>query len=192
MDTRGDQYYIKEVNSGNTPAFRYLVEKYQDRVFNLALRICGSREDAEEIAQDAFMKSFRSLKGFRMQSSFSTWLYRIVYNTAITHLRGTRKNTVSIDEFPASFPDFREGNKSEMEAEKEYRNALINFALQKLSEADRGLIALHYFEELNIDEVADATGISKSNVKVRLFRARARMLEVLQNVDKKNAVCHEQ
>jgi RNA polymerase sigma-70 factor (ECF subfamily) len=87
MDYKDDTIYIRQVLEGKINAFSYLVDKHKDKAYNLAFRICGNREEAEEIAQDAFLKAFRSLKKFQMKSSFSTWLYRIVYNTAIFQLK---------------------------------------------------------------------------------------------------------
>jgi RNA polymerase sigma factor (sigma-70 family) len=192
MDYKGDIFYITQVLNGNNLAFNYLVEKHKDRVYNLAFRICGNREDAEEAAQDAFLKAFKSLKGFRMRSSFSTWLYRIVYNSSVSSVRTRKNNLVSIEEFPADYNDFTGINTSEEEAERDYRNALINFALQKIDEEERGLITLRYYEDMSIEEISEATGIGKSAVKVKLFRARAKMLETIEKVEKRKGIYHEQ
>ncbi len=106
MDPKDEIYFIRQVLEGKINAFSYLVDKHKDKAFNLAFRICGNREEAEEVAQDAFLKAYRSLKDFRRKSSFATWLYRIVYNTAISLVR-TRKNRIlSVEEFPADAVDF--------------------------------------------------------------------------------------
>lgn len=191
MDYKGDIFYIGQVLDGNINAFTRIVEKHKDHAYNLALRICGNREDAEEIAQDAFMKAYRSLKGFKMKSSFSTWLYRIVYNTAVSLVRTRKKGVLSLDEFPAEASDFLSNSSSGEEAEKEYRNSLVNFALQKIGEDDRALITLYYYEELETGEISEITGISKSNVKVKLFRARQKMVEIIEKVEKNNLIYHE-
>lgn len=191
MDYKGDTYYINQVLEGKINAFSSIVERHKDHVFNLALRICGNREEAEEIAQDAFMKAFRSLKGFRMKSSFSTWLYRIVYNTSVSLVRTRKKGILSLDEFPADSKDFIGNNTSEEEAENQYRNSLINFALQKISDEERAIITLYYFEELNTEEIAEITGLGKSNIKVKLFRARQKMGEIIEKTEKKNLIYHE-
>ena len=80
MDYKGDIYYIGQVLDGKTNVYAHIVDRHKDHAYNLALRICGNREDAEEIAQDAFVKAYRSLTNFKMKSSFATWLFRIVYN----------------------------------------------------------------------------------------------------------------
>jgi RNA polymerase sigma-70 factor (ECF subfamily) len=136
MDPKGDIYYISQVLEGKVNTFSYLVDRHKDKAFNLAFRICGNREEAEEIAQDAFLKAYRSLKYFKMKSSFATWLYRIVYNTAISLVRSRKKGLLSIEEFPADAVDFLGFNKNEDEAADDYRNSLVNFALQKMEKED--------------------------------------------------------
>jgi RNA polymerase sigma-70 factor (ECF subfamily) len=191
MEYKGDIFYIEQVLEGKCNAFGYIVNRHQDKAYNLAFRIVGSHEEAEEIAQDSFLKAYRSLKGFKMKSSFATWLYRIVYNTAISHVRVKKKGVLSLEDFPADAADFIGSNSSEEEAEREYRTSLINFALQKINEEERGLISLYYYEEMSAEEISDVTGISKSNIKVKLFRARQKMLEIIEKVEKKKLICHE-
>jgi RNA polymerase sigma-70 factor, ECF subfamily len=191
MDPRADIFYIEQVLEGKINAFSYLVDRHKDKAFNLAFRICGKREEAEEIAQDAFLKAFRSLREFRMRSSFSTWLFRIVYNTAISLVRARKKGTLSIEEFPADAVDFLGINRNEEEAVDDYRNSLVNFALQKISDEERGLITLYYYNDLDTSGISRITGISKSNVKVRLFRARKKMAEIIRNVERKQVIYGE-
>jgi RNA polymerase sigma-70 factor (ECF subfamily) len=191
MNYKGDIAYIAQVLAGNANAFCYIVDRHKDKAYNLAFRICGNKEEAEEIAQDAFLKAYRALGGFKMKSSFATWLYRIVYNTAISYVRVRKKGILSLEDFPVDATDFIGNNTSEEEAEKEYRSSLINFALQKISEEERGLITLYYFEEMSTDEITDVTGISKSNIKVKLFRARHKMMEIIEKVENKKFIYHE-
>lgn len=188
MDYKGDIFYIDQILKGRTDAFEFIVNRHKDRVFNLALRICGNREDAEEIAQDSFLKAYRCLSGFKMKSSFSTWLYRIVYNTAISVIRINRKGTLSLEDFPAIARDFHSENNTEEEADREYRNSLLSFALQKITEEERGLISLYYYEELSNDEISSITGLPKSTIKVKLFRARQKMLEIIEKTEKKKYI----
>jgi RNA polymerase sigma-70 factor (ECF subfamily) len=187
MTYKGDIYYIKEVLSGNTNAFTFLVNRHKDHAFNLALRICGNREEAEEIAQDAFLKVFRSLGEFRFKAGFATWLYKIVYNTSISYLRTRKRVVVSLDEFPADANDFIGVCDSEEEAEREYRNALVNFALSTLGDEERAMITLYYYEEMSLEEISAITSISKDNIKIRLFRARRKMLEAIKKNEREEA-----
>jgi RNA polymerase sigma factor (sigma-70 family) len=191
MDYKGDRYYIEQILAGNNNSFSYIVERHKNQAYNLAFRISGNHEEAEELAQDSFLKAYRSLKTFKMKSSFATWLYRIVYNTSISHVRIKKKGVLSLEDFPADATDFIGTNTSEEEAEQEYRNSLVNFAMQKISEEERGLISLYYYEEMTTDEISEVTGVSKSNVKVKLFRARQKMLEIIDKVEKKKLIYHE-
>jgi RNA polymerase sigma factor (sigma-70 family) len=191
MEYKGDKAYIEQVLSGKLSAFTYIIDHHKDKAFNLAFRICGNREEAEEITQDSFLKAYRSLNGFKMKSSFATWLYRIVYNTSISYIRVRKKGVLLLEDFPADATDFVRDNSTEEEADKEYRNALVAFALQKINEEERGLITLFYYEDMSSDEISEVTGISKSNIKVRLFRARQKMLEIIEKVEKKKLVYHE-
>jgi RNA polymerase sigma-70 factor (ECF subfamily) len=191
MEYRGDIFYIGQVLEGKVNAFSHIVDRHKDHVFNLAVKICGNREDAEEVAQDSFIKAFRSLSGFKMKSSFATWLYRIVYNSSISHLRSRKKGILSIEEFPADASDFLSGFTDEEEALEQYRRSLVSFALQKLGEEERAIITLFYYEGMDTEKIAAVTGISRQNVKVRLFRARQKMSEIIVNAEKKNIIYHE-
>jgi RNA polymerase sigma factor (sigma-70 family) len=191
MDYKGDIYYIKQILAGNSNSFSYIVDRHKDKAYNLAFRICGNREEAEELAQDSFLKAFKSVKSFQMKSSFATWLYRIVYNTSISHVRIKKKGILSLEDFPADATDFIGSDTTEQEAENEYKSSLVNFALQKINEEERGLVSLYYYEEMSTDEISDVTGISKSNIKVKLFRARKKMLEIIEKVEKKKLIYHE-
>jgi RNA polymerase sigma-70 factor (ECF subfamily) len=191
MDHLDDIEHIKKVLEGNVNAFSYFVDKHKDRAYNLAYRICGNHEEAEEIAQDSFLKAFRSLDRFKMESSFATWLYRIVYNTSISHIRIKKKKVLSLEDFPAGAIDFTIDNPGEEEANKEYKNSLINYALKKIKEEERGLISLYYYEDMSMEEISELTGIGKQNIKVKLFRARKRMLEIIENAEKKKLVPYE-
>jgi RNA polymerase sigma factor (sigma-70 family) len=191
MDYKGDIFYINQVLEGKVNAFSYIVDRHKNNVFNLALRICGNREDAEEVAQDSFLKAFRSLDGFKMKSSFSTWLYRIVYNSSISVIRKRKQSILSLDEFPADAEDFLSDFTSEEEALDEYRKSLVSFALLKLGEDERAIITLFYYEEMDTEEISLVTGISRQNVKVKLFRARQKMNEIIVNAEKKNIIYHE-
>jgi RNA polymerase sigma factor (sigma-70 family) len=191
MEYKGDIKYIEQVLAGNLNAYSHLVDRYKDKAFNLAFRICCNTEEAEEVAQDSFLKAFRSLRSFKMKSSFSTWLYRIVFNTSISHVRARKNRVLSLEDFPADATDFIGYDANEEEADEEYRKSLVNFALQKLADEERALVTLFYYEEMNLDEIAEVTGINKTNLKVRLFRARRKMQEVIEKAEKKNLVYHE-
>ncbi len=190
MDHRDDIFYINEVLRGNTASYSQLIDRHKDKVFNLAFRICSNREEAEEIAQDAFLKAYRSLKDFKGKSIFSTWLYRIAYNTAISLVRSKRKGIVSIDDLPPGIADFVDYSGSG-EDETDYRNYIVNFALQRISEEERGLITLYYFYDLDHEEISKITGISRTNIKVKMLRARRKIAEIIKKVEKENVIYNE-
>lgn len=192
MDRKADILsYIDKVLEGNVNAYSVIVDRHKDRVYNLAFRICCNHEEAEEISQDSFLKAYRALGSFKRKSSFSTWLYRIVYNTAISQVRAKRREVLSLEDFPADAADFIGTGTTEEEDENEYRRSLLDFAFQKISDEERSLITLHYYEDMSTEELSEITGISKSNIKVKLFRARQKMLQVIENTENKKTVSYE-
>jgi len=175
-----DRYYINLILSGNKEAFSSIVERHKDNVYNLALKICGNREDAEEVAQDSFVKAFRALSSFKGKSSFATWLYRIVYNTSMTFVRKNKLDILRLEEFPVDCVDFIRSNAMEEEAEIEYMKILLSYAMQKLDHEDRAIVTMHYYQDLSYSEICSITGLSRSNIKVRLFRTRKKMQEIIE------------
>lgn len=177
MSLKEDSYYISEVLSGNTSAYAKLVEKYQSLAYTLALRMVKNSQDAEEIAQDAFVKAYASLKSFRGQSKFSTWLYRIIYNTSISMLRKKQLEMVKIDEKPEFV--FNLVHHDDLNEENEYTLKALEKALEILDPDERFLITLYYYKDVSVDEISEITGLSASNVKVKLFRSRKKLHEKL-------------
>jgi RNA polymerase sigma-70 factor (ECF subfamily) len=172
MMTLSDTHLINRILEGDTAGFAILVDRYKDLAFTIACRITGNREDAEEIVQDAFVKAFRSLSSFRRQSRFSTWLYRIVYNAAISKKRLKGITMQRLDDHPHT--DFLPDADPDPEAE---RREMLEKAMLKLPEEDRVVLTLYYIEELPVEEIHQVTGLSKANVKIRLFRARKKLQE---------------
>lgn len=179
-----DQDLIKQVLSGNRQAFASLVDRYKDYVFTVVLRLVKVREEAEEIAMDVFMKVYKNLGQFGGQAKFSTWLYSIAYRTSIDFLRLKKRPIVSLDqeEVPWSLSDQKsQGPIEQLQADELSRE--INLLIQGLGANDAALISLFYLQEQNIDEIAIITGLSKSNVKVRLFRIRTKLKTILEKTD---------
>ncbi|MFW6275762.1 MAG: sigma-70 family RNA polymerase sigma factor, partial [bacterium] len=98
MEGKDDNFYIEEVLKGKTNYFSYIVERYQDIVFSIAFKVLKNREDAEEMAQESFIKAYKSLHTFRGKAKFSTWMYRITYNTCISEVRKRKINFTSTDD----------------------------------------------------------------------------------------------
>lgn len=177
MVQHNDIQVIERVLSGSTRDFEILVNRHKDLAFTIAYRLLNNREDAEEATQDAFIKAYRSLQGFRKESSFSTWLYRIVYNTAISMKRLKKPAFQNIDDIP-SVSEASDAPKYDFDAIAE-RSYLLEKAMMRIPEEDRVLITLFYLNESGVDEIHSITGLSKSNVKVRLFRARKKLQEIV-------------
>lgn len=175
-----DQYYITRVIEGDTQAFAVLVNQYKDMVFSLALKMIRQREEAEELAQDAFVKAYRSLAGFKNDSRFSTWLYTITYNTCLDRLRKNKRQqqVISTDEYYGhllmSISDTLEI------MEKQERELLIKESLNQLPEEDSFLLTLFYFEEQSVKEIGQIMAINANHVKIKLFRSRKKLATVLQ------------
>ena len=172
---------IEQTLAGNQFAYADLVKRHQRFVFTLALRFAKGREDAEEIAQDCFVKAYRSLASFQGQSKFSTWLYSIVYTTAMTFLRKKRVDTDSIDD-ESTFVQV-ENHESAYDtnnAENKSRSYYLNQAIEQLLPDDITIITLFYKGEQSLEEIAQTMGIETNTVKVKLFRARQRLKEKLE------------
>jgi len=181
MNHNQDQHYIEKVILGDTNAFSVLIDRYKHMVFTLALKIIKNREDAEEVAQDVFLKAYRVLATFKGDSKFSTWLYKIAHYKSLDYLK-KNKRTVSTTQIDISdeynIPSFDNALEA-MEVDE--RKATIKEALKELSEVDNVLITLHYFEELSLKEISKITGVQANTVKVRIFRSRKRLAEILKN-----------
>lgn len=174
-----DNLYLRLVLEGDVSKFSYFIDKYKGVAFSIAYRIVNSREDAEEVVQDAFLKAFRSLGKFRMGSKFSTWFYRIVVNTSLSRVR-------TVSPKPGSLDQEESGDVPDESVESAYRSlelteqkAIINEAMNELSTEDRLLLTLYYLSENSIEEITGITGILRENVKMKLHRARNRMYKVL-------------
>ena len=167
--------------TGDQSAYADLVKRHQRFVFTLAMRFAKSREDAEEIAQDCFIKAYRSLASFQQQSKFSTWLYSIVYTTSMTFLRKKRVNTDSIDDENTyiQLENQSSGFKNNM-AETKSRSYYLNQAIAQLLPDDAAIISLFYMGEQSLEEIGQTLGIEANTVKVKLFRARQRLKEKLE------------
>jgi len=138
-------------------------------IFTIALRMLQHHEEAEEVAQDVFIKAYKSLSAFNRKSKFSTWIYRITYNTSVSKLRSQKKfhETTSIGDYD------RPGNTDTVaDQEKKEENEIIRNCILRLPENERIIVTLFYFEDHSIREIAEITGMSESNVKVKLFRSR--------------------
>ena len=179
-----DQALIAATLKGDQKAFKTLVERYERYAFNLAFRIMKVREEAEEVAQDAFVKAYRSLDKFRGDSKFVSWLYTIIYREAIDRLRRKDPMRVELEAEPAA-EHWESPEDTGLDLlQQEERSALIRRALDSLRPAEAAVLTLFYLDEQSLRETADITGMTESNVKVVLFRGRKNLLEAIQQIRK--------
>ncbi len=172
---------IEQTLAGNQSAYADLVKRHQRFVFTLAMRFAKRREDAEEIAQDCFIKAYRSLSSFQKQSKFSTWLYSIVYTTAMTSLRKKRVDTDSIDDEDIYIQvESQTSGYDVNDVENKSRSFYLNQAIEQLLPDDATIITLFYKGEQSLEEIGRALGMEANTVKVKLFRARQRLKEKLE------------
>ncbi|MCT4615653.1 MAG: RNA polymerase sigma factor [Marinifilaceae bacterium] len=172
MDYSSDSHCIQDVKKGDPAAFEYIVNRHKNYVYNLAFNILRNKEDAEEASQDSFLKAFQNLSDFEGKSKFTTWLYRIVYNTCISRLRKNKLKTESIENNTKIEFDLNWNDNVFEKIELEDRRKFISEGLDKLNTTERSILILFYLNEYTINEISKITGYSISNVKVRLHRAR--------------------
>lgn len=176
---------IRRVQRGDANAFEYLVAAYEKNVYNLALRMTGSPEDAEDMAQEAFLKAYGSLDSFRGDSKFSVWLYRIVSNVCLDFLRRQKKR----QSFSLSMED-DDGEESELELpdlsrlpeeelEKKLTRDAVRRGLAQLPEDARQILLLREIQGLSYEEIGETLGLEPGTVKSRIFRARKKLCAFL-------------
>ncbi len=176
-----DNEIISRVLQGEQNAYAALVNRYQNYVFTLTLRLIKSREDAEEVAQDVFVKAYRSLADFRGESKFSTWLYTITNTTSITFLRKKKLDIQSLDNekvFEVA-DNLDSGFRTNMVEQKSKVN-MVNRAIALLSPDDAEVITLFYKAEQSLEEIGRILGLETNTVKVRVHRARTRLKEKME------------
>ena len=176
-----DSEIISKVLSGDYQAYAGLVNRYQNYVFTLTLRMIKSREDAEEVAQDVFIKAYKYLADFKGASKFTTWLYTIVNNTCISFLRKKKLDIHSLDNEKVF--ETAANQDSGMNAnliEQKSKLAMVNNAISLLNPDDAQILTLFYKAEQSLEETAQILGIETNAAKVRLFRARTRLKEKME------------
>jgi RNA polymerase sigma-70 factor (ECF subfamily) len=172
-----EQTAITSARLGDHRAFALLMGRYKHMVYTVCMRVLRAQQDAEEAAQDTFVKVHGHLGGYQGEARFSTWLYSIAYRTALSKLRSRRQDMVGLDDLhtdgvePAQAPD----------GEHMDRKALVEWALAQLPPEDAAVMTFFYLEELGVDEIVTITGLGESNVKVKLHRSRKKLLAILQH-----------
>jgi len=182
MKFRKDNYYIDRILKGDNNAYASLVNKHKNLVFTIAVKILKNREDAEELAQDVFIKAFEVLNTFKKESKFSTWLYRIAFNMAVSKTRKKKLPTVNLEtEIIENFsiddivPDMQELSNEE-------QKNCIEKALNVLPYEENIIITLFYYDDKSIEEISEITSLTVSNVKVKLHRIRKKLYSIIHQI----------
>lgn len=177
-DRTEEQVLVMRAQRGEQDAFRILVERYQNQTYTLALRMVSSPEDAQDVAQEAFLSAWKALPKFRMDAKFSTWLYRLTVNAATDLLRRRRENQSLDDEQnPVVLPDSAPG--PEEEAQRTERREILRRCIGQLSENHRKILLLREVSGLDYQEIGQALELTPGTVKSRLARARRELREKL-------------
>ena len=179
MGNNNDLLVIQKVLAGDIHAYATLVDQYKDMAVSLAYNILLNREDAEEVAQDAFIKAYRSLYAFKATAKFSTWLYRIIVNMALNKKKLKKYDTISIDQ---SLHEQPVTNNHDLNLLNKVNKKHIQAALQTIGDNERICISLYYLDELSVEEIHEITRISMSNIKVLLHRGRKSLYASLQRL----------
>lgn len=181
MHEINDTECIRMVLRGEKAYFACLVKKYETKAYNLCYKVLKNREEARDSAQEAFIKAYEALPAFRLDSAFSTWFYRIIYNTCISKIRKGRFIS-GFEPEDAVWNDLGNDNEAISQLNLEDMRKLLKGAYEVLNPDEIFLAEQFYREECSIEELAGMTGLSQSNVKVKLFRARQKMHAQIRSV----------
>jgi RNA polymerase sigma-70 factor (ECF subfamily) len=186
--TTDDLSLIAECRSGRTDAFGPLVQRYQDRLYPTAIRLTGGVEDALDLLQETFLRAYQKLAGFHAESSFYTWVYRIMVNLALTERRkkhprrGRHESSCEV----LDPPDLSLASDPRGRLERLEREALVQRALERLAPDHRVVVVMKEFDGLRYDEIAATLGVPIGTVRSRLHRARVELKEMLTSIDDSN------
>lgn len=173
--------YIRQILNGNTGLFSYFVNGYSRSVYSMIVKIVKSAEDAEELTQDVFMKVFNKMESFKGDSRFSTWIYRISYNTAISAVRKKKTDYPMFDE--SVLKNLADEDVDSLLNREEDETVLkkLESSLALLPPDEGLLINFYYKDELPVKEIAEILGLTEANVKIKLHRARKKLYIMVKN-----------
>jgi len=184
MDSSDDLRLIREFKNGNEQAFNQLVIRYQEKIYWIVRRMVNDHDEADDITQDVFIKVYKSLKTFKGESSFYTWVYRIAVNRSLNAIRRKKlRKTFSFGEQePVQFQSSEPLPLDRLEQEE--RRKLIQQAIDLLPEKQKKVFVLRYFEELPYEEISKILGTSVGGLKANYFFAVKKIGEFLKNAER--------
>lgn len=173
LHEKDERKIIERILCGHADDFSYFVDRYSDCIFSLIAKIVTVQEDAEEIVQDTFLAAYTHLADYTSASSFSTWLYRIAYNKAVSHLRKIRQR-VYLDDTAVDLVDDSDADRA-LRIETDERLTLLAMAVEELPPDDKMLVVLYHLEERTASDVAYIMAMTEQNVRTRLHRVRKKL-----------------
>nr|WP_299339853.1 RNA polymerase sigma factor [Allomuricauda sp.] len=185
MSKHEDDFYRKRVLSGDREAFAFFIDKYQQMAFSIAISITKQENAAKEVVQNAFIQVFKSLRSFKGESLFSTWLHRIVVNESLKFVRKNKKERIEMGFDDAMAISFTVKNDALSAIEIEEKKEEIRRVLLTLKPKERLVLTLFYLKEFSHAEISESTGFSKNNVKILLHRGRKSFASAFTLINKK-------
>ncbi|HEX9252963.1 MAG TPA: sigma-70 family RNA polymerase sigma factor [Ignavibacteriaceae bacterium] len=180
MKNLTDVEIIESVKKGNQADYAVLIDRYKNKAFTMLKRMLKNESDAEEVLMDCFLKAYNNLNTFKFESKFSTWFYRIVYNTALTKISSAKRK---IESEMSSIDDlhYLESNYNADDLVKEDLAILVKKIVNELPPQNAAVVTMFYLEEMNTEEISEVLKISVSNVKVILYRSRNLLKDIIAN-----------
>ena len=186
-----DQVYLDKILNGDPASYAVLVNKYKDMVYSIAIKILRDADDAQDLAQECFITAYQQLHKYQGRSKFSTWLYTIVYRAAVTQLRQNKLDTTFIGDSVNEVSDSANNQFDQLQSKQVGQQ--VRIAIDRLPQTEALLVTLYYINDLPIKEIQEITGLFKSNIKIKLFRARKKLeRELAFLLDDKMKVSNEQ
>ena len=186
-----DQFYLDKILKGDPASYAFLVNKYKDMVYSIAIKILRDADDAQDLAQECFITAYQQLHKYQGRSKFSTWLYTIVYRAAVTQLRQNKLDTTFIGDSVNEVSDSTNNQFDQLQSKQVGQQ--VRIAIDRLPQTEALLVTLYYINDLPIKEIQEITGLFKSNIKIKLFRARKKLeRELAFLLDDKMKVSNEQ
>lgn len=171
---------IDSIKKGNTQAFSFLVDSYQNLIFHVVRRILPEQMDAEDVCQEVFVKIYKNIGSFKYQSKLSTWIAKIAYFTALNHLKKKKKSEAH-DDLESSFTIQTDADQPDEVLIKKNTAAYVNKLIERLPEQYRVILTLYHLEEFSIQEIHETTGIATGTIKSYLFRARKMLKDKIKD-----------
>lgn len=168
-----DQFYLDKILNGDPASYAFLVNKYKDMVYSIAIKILRDADDAQDLAQECFIIAYQQLHKYQGRAKFSTWLYTITYRAAVTQLRQNKLDTTFIGDSVNEVSDKANSQFDQLQSKQVGQQ--VRIAIDKLSQMEALLVTLYYINDLPIKEIEEITGLSKPNIKIKLFRARKKL-----------------